>query len=331
MRTVISTVYSALYGIAGIAVYLIIRVIGSLVADQVKAWLPGLRAWVVRRQAAEMGAESGRFEEEWLGHLDRTPGELGKLWIVLPLFFVPARTALERWVDSPDRLKNLAARAILDHGWVSVAAAFIWVCLCYPPSPTRSAAYFVLIPLVTGPLLMLNRRVRLALNSFYEDSLTYPGRVVVGAMVVPVLAWMIVSWSFVPTTGPTPSARKFARERARPTIFFVPQLPSSADSRVTALNDPQAQLPLMRGTPRSGRVVLSIDKVQHNVPLPGVQKAPTELLAAQELPSPPSFLAEPADPLQIPGALFPQQPLPAFQESPIGFAPAAPTNVRLIR
>jgi hypothetical protein len=197
-------------------------ILSSLVTDQIKAWLPGIRRWIVRRQAGRMGSKSSRFEEEWLAHVEATPGDLAKLWVVLPLLFVPLRTALERWRDSPERLKNLAARLALDHGWITVVGAFIWTWIQYPPGSGRSAAYRVLLPFVGCAALALSGRLRAALKSLYEDRLNYSARVGVGGAIVPLLIYIIVSWSLVPPGGPARTTDAFAGQHARPTVLFVP-------------------------------------------------------------------------------------------------------------
>jgi hypothetical protein len=56
-------------------------------------------------------------------------------------------------------------------------------------------------------------------------------------MVVPLLAYVFVSWSFVPPSGPAPTTDTFAREYARPTVFLVPPSAVPMNNRVTLLSD----------------------------------------------------------------------------------------------
>ncbi len=301
------------------------RILGSLVTDQIKAWLPGVRRWIVRRQAGRMGPESRRFEEEWLADIDATPGDLAKLWVVLQLLFVPRRTALERWRDSPERLKNLAARLVLDHGWITVVWFLIWTCVHYPLGWGRSAAYGVLLPLVGCAALALSGRLRAALKSFYEDRLNYPARVGVGGAVVPLLTYLVVSWSVVPPGGPARKTDTFAGQHARPTVLIVRPSPLSVGNRVDspkrAVTDPRP----LRDVLRQRAATPKMAAAREDEGYPGVERATLALAVAR------AFRAravsfEPSGRLQIPGLLL-SQPIPPFRVPPVDSPPAAPSNV----
>jgi hypothetical protein len=300
------------------------RILGSLVVDQIKAWFPGMRRGIVRRQARRMGPESSRFEEEWLADIEATPGDLAKLWVVLPLLFVPLRTALERWRDSPERLKNLVARLALDHGWVIVVGFFIWTCVHYPPDSGRSAAYRVLLPLVGCTALALSGRLRAALKSLYEDRLNYSARVGVGGSVVPLLIYIIVSWSVVPPEGPARTTRAFASQ-ARPTVLFVPPSALSMDNRVDspkhAMTDPRP----VRDVPRRRAATPKMAAARKDEGYPGVQQATLALAVAQAFRAP-AISVEPSGRLQIPGFLL-SQPIPPFPVPPVHPPPAPPSIV----
>jgi hypothetical protein len=324
MRGLVSAVGSVLLILLG-------GVISSLMAAQVWSWLPGLALAIVRRQARKMGPESARrFEEEWRAHLDQTPGGLAKLCVALPLFLVPAKTALERWRDSPERLKNLAAGIVLDRGWLIVVAAFIWICGQFPLGPRYWAAYRVLLVLCSCAALLLHRHVRAAFNSFYGERLNYQGRVALGAMVVPLLACVFILWSLVPPRGPAPTTDASAREHARPRVTWVPPpaIPRG-DSRIVFVTSPATDQRLMYGTPLSKPVVVAIDATDQDYQVPGLESAPIALAVAQALPAPAVFVG-PSGLSEIPGVSFSEQPLPTLSASPVG-RPAAPTAVRVIR
>jgi hypothetical protein len=320
---------AALFWILLSVLWLLGRVMSTLVSDQVKAWLPGMRAWAVRRQARKMGQASAIFEEQWLADLDATPGELAKLWLVRGLFVAPVKTALERWSDSPQVVKSLLAQLALDHGWVCMTAAFLWIVFTYPPSGKQSGAYGVLLPVITVTVVFLNRRLRLALKFWYEERLSYVGRLGAGALIVPMLLSMLIAWSVVPPTGRLQSTL-MAQERARPTVFFVPRTALSTDSRVNFQSVATSDMPAVHGAPRMVIVRLQTNTTVQKPRPPGLREAPLAVLTVQALPSPPFSPIE-LDPAEVPGQLFPLQPLPPIQAARALAPPAAPTNVRIIK
>jgi hypothetical protein len=60
--------------------------LATLLADEVKSWLPWITRRVVRRAVGILPKDQQeRFQEEWHSHLDEVPGELGRLFVALDL------------------------------------------------------------------------------------------------------------------------------------------------------------------------------------------------------------------------------------------------------
>jgi hypothetical protein len=302
----------------------------NLATDQLKAWFPRLRLWAVRRQSRRMGPAAARYEEQWLADIEDTPGDLAKLWFVLMLFHVPLGTELERWRDSPQRIKSLAARAVLDRGWVLVVAGFTWICLEYPPTWSRLAAYAVMVPVIVVVALVLSSRARSALSSLYGETLNYFGRVSVAAMAPAVLVILLVCWGFVPGTGHWARKMRPARAGARPTVTFVTRPALITDDRITFQNDPVTLTQARYGAPNRSTVAVGTSGTRENMRLPGFEESPLSLTAAQQLAAPPFLPLEPLDPIWIPGEVL-SQPIPPIVPGLLVGPPAAPTNLRIIR
>jgi hypothetical protein len=63
---------------------LIRAVLSRLLTDEFKAWTPWLVERITRRAICKLPEENReRFEEEWRGHLNDVPGEIGKLLVAV--------------------------------------------------------------------------------------------------------------------------------------------------------------------------------------------------------------------------------------------------------
>ncbi len=66
-------------------------VFSRLLTDEIKAWIPGIIRRVIRWAVVQLpSAHQERFEEEWQGHVNEVPGDIGKL-IVAVGFLIAAR------------------------------------------------------------------------------------------------------------------------------------------------------------------------------------------------------------------------------------------------
>lgn len=62
-------------------------VVSRLLADEFKAWIPWIIQRIIRRAIARlMPDQRERFAEEWQGHVNEVPGDIGKLRVALGLF-----------------------------------------------------------------------------------------------------------------------------------------------------------------------------------------------------------------------------------------------------
>ncbi len=87
-------------GLIGAILLAILAVVGAaltkLIADEAKAWMPWLTERMVRHAIGQLPPDQReRFNEEWRGHLNDTPGELSKLFVGIGLIFASKKMTLE--------------------------------------------------------------------------------------------------------------------------------------------------------------------------------------------------------------------------------------------
>jgi len=77
--------------------------ISRLLTNESRAWTPRIIQLVIRRAIVRLHpAQRERFEEEWQGHVDEVPGEIGKLTVALGFLTAARRMTLaEKAEDAP--------------------------------------------------------------------------------------------------------------------------------------------------------------------------------------------------------------------------------------
>ena len=77
--------------------------ISRLLTNESRAWTPRIIQLVIRRAIVRLHpAQRERFEEEWQGHVDEVPGEIGKLTVALGFLTAARRMTLaEKAEDVP--------------------------------------------------------------------------------------------------------------------------------------------------------------------------------------------------------------------------------------
>jgi hypothetical protein len=72
--------------ILGFVAAILIPIMVKLLSDETKAWLPWITTRLVARAIRKLPeSERQRYDEEWRGHLNCIPGDLGKLFFALGL------------------------------------------------------------------------------------------------------------------------------------------------------------------------------------------------------------------------------------------------------
>src|ERR1700675_1880325 len=94
----------------------LLAVLASLLADEVRAWLPWITERVIQRAAGSLPADQReRYREEWRGHLDQLPGEIRKFVSALGLFRKRgemSRILTEEAFQLPEQSKSVKPRTL---------------------------------------------------------------------------------------------------------------------------------------------------------------------------------------------------------------------------
>jgi hypothetical protein len=78
--------------------HFITAVLGKLVADECKAWLPWITGRMTKLAVRRLPKrQRERYEEEWASYLDEVPGELAKLWVAYGFLKAARIASAERW------------------------------------------------------------------------------------------------------------------------------------------------------------------------------------------------------------------------------------------
>jgi hypothetical protein len=124
----------------------------KLSADEVKAWIP----WLVRRIVALAvhilpEDQRGRYGEEWLGHIDEIPGDIGRVIVAIGFLFAGfvislgsrKQTEVEACVGPPAR----AGRSAYSPGRSTLGLL--------PEPESRSLSFLISSSILTFILLLI--------------------------------------------------------------------------------------------------------------------------------------------------------------------------------
>jgi len=99
------------------------RAFSAMATDELKAWVPWITEWLVKRAVAVLPEERReRFEEEWRSHLDDVPGQIGKLIVALGLLTAAQKMSLILRAESEQDLLGKLLKRSID---VMVSAIFL--------------------------------------------------------------------------------------------------------------------------------------------------------------------------------------------------------------
>jgi hypothetical protein len=326
----------------------VVGVLINLLSSQIDAWLPILARWIVRRQAKKMGQHAARYEEEWLALIEDTPGGLAKLcWVALPTLAIPFRTALNRYLEGPDRLRQLAAW-VADRLWWAAAIVLALLLAAYPPNQGRIATYASLVPLLLIFVFALAPGFRRILAVTY-DRLNYSQRIAFGGLTLPGAFYFFVALSLLRPTGHSPKDLNIDSSGAETVtmVFLTSQPPDVIEGETSAGADAKPRRPTLDSRasvnpqPRlAPELPPAADVLQNGVGNESPQGAqtrtatPTDELVMMQGPSADGS-AEPMHPLpnmrafrdlpfsELPAVRVPDQPFP-------NITLAAPTNLRVV-
>ena len=210
MTTVLLWLFGALVALVG-------GVFVNLLSTVFEGWGCRLARRLVRTQARKMGDRAERCEEEWLAHLEDMPGALAKLDFAVSLQFAGVQTLIERWRDGDGEDLRAVAVWLADRASVLPLLALVLLFFVYPFDGYRYASFAVLVPLLLIIGLSLAPRFREAVARTY-DRLSYPGRVALSGLVVPLLAYFVVAMDYIPPQGLTLETAVRAADGAIPPV-----------------------------------------------------------------------------------------------------------------
>jgi hypothetical protein len=95
---------------------------GKLAADEVKAWLPRIAHYIVRRAVTRLPVElQDRYLEEWQAYVNDVPGDLSKLLEACGFLVASRKLAGKRW----QILSRLCATLLLVLFWPAMIVIYV--------------------------------------------------------------------------------------------------------------------------------------------------------------------------------------------------------------
>lgn len=280
-------------------------VLVALIANQIDASLPSIARWIVRHQARKMGPRAVRAEEEWLAHLDETPGGLGKLVVAIGTLVVPLRT-----IET-----SVAWSAWLVYClWILVP--LVAVATMYPPQQDRMASYSIVALALVVSGLFVPARLRAALATCY-DHLSYYSRVCLGGAAVPVIGFIVIAWTTIVTTpNPLETTVAYTRASHEPRLVFLQANAAEfgrSDARVSEAPVRVRVLPIQPAPiPPEQPSLANFNVLDGDSRLPAPDALPLSVLVG------------------VPALSLPEQPIPSREGYPTAGPPPAPMNLRLV-
>ena len=131
--------------------------ISRLLTNESRAWTPRIIQLVIRRAIVRLHpAQRERFEEEWQGHVDEVPGEIGKLTVALGFLTAARRMTLaEKAEDAPLHRKPSTSPIIKKERTINSHPSAIAKMMVETPTVTRVLITYPWLIAISWPFVLI--------------------------------------------------------------------------------------------------------------------------------------------------------------------------------